>query len=168
MKRVRQLDALCKTACGSQCGRSTLRVSVRAALRELILPNQALYLRCVFALGLAIPGSQILPFFPPSAFSFIFLFNYFPLLNRPTRTPAGPRVPKKPLYYSHNKKQSLCIQRPLSLGPVAFLCLVSCPVPFREVDERTRFTHKKNNPPPKKTLKTWTTALVLFQEQDGE
>lgn len=135
-----------------------------AALREHILPNQVLHLCCVFALGLAIPDSQFPPFFPPSASSFIFLsffsiiFLFWIFLQGLLR---GPERPKKPLYYSHNKKQSPCIQRPCPWGLLHFCAWF----PVRCHSERLMKGHDSEKENKQKEIKE--NSRLLFLEEGG-
>lgn len=93
--------------------------------------------------------------------SFFFLsFQLFSSFEPSSKDSCGaPSVQKASLLQSQQEAKPVH-SAAMPPGPVAFLCLVSCPVPFIEVDERTRFTKKqkqnKNN-----------SKELLFLEQDG-
>lgn len=85
--------------------------------------------------------ASLVLFFPPSAFIFPSFFFLFFLSSMDLPRP----VASKSLFMRTIMRSKALHSVAVPRGPVAFLSLVSCPIPFRRVDERAWCTNKKAN-----------------------
>lgn len=113
-------------------------------IHGFIIWTSALYLCTVFVLWLENPDWQVKLLFSHlslyfSSFPFFFAFLVF---SSPLQTSAVQKCLKILCMriITRNKALHSAAMPP---GPVVFLCLVSCPIPFRQIDERPWCTQKK-------------------------
>lgn len=125
----------------------TCKECVHRPIHGFIIWKSVLYLCTMFVLWLANPDLLVLLLSSICLFIFLSFFSFF-FFFFPPRTSAGQQRLKS-LFMRIITWSKALHSAALPPGPVALLLLVSCPIPFRRVDERAWWTHTQNPPPPK-------------------